>query len=75
MVLAIVVQIARTTVENITILLILMSRHHMIDIAPSGVCSITGGKWTTYRRMAQDVVDEISSNLPELGQMNVQQNQ
>ena len=52
----IVVQIAIKAIEKITILLILeVSRHHMIEIAPSGLYSITGGKWTTYRRMAQDI--------------------
>ena len=25
----------------------------------SGLVTITGGKWTTYRRMAEDTVDEV----------------
>lgn len=34
-----------------------LSRDHTIVVAPSGLVTITGGKWTTYRRMAEDVVD------------------
>jgi len=35
-----------------------LSRDHTILIADSGLITITGGKWTTYRRMAEDVVDQ-----------------
>lgn len=35
----------------------LLSRDHSIIISDSGVVNITGGKWTTYRKMAQDAVD------------------
>ncbi len=35
----------------------LLSRDHTLLIAPSGLVTITGGKWTTYRKMAQDAVD------------------
>ena len=35
-----------------------MSRDHTILIANSGLLTITGGKWTTYRKMAQDVIDQ-----------------
>lgn len=34
-----------------------LSRDHLITIADSGLMTITGGKWTTYRKMAEDVVD------------------
>lgn len=34
-----------------------ISREHSMLVAPSGLLSITGGKWTTYRKMAEDVVD------------------
>lgn len=34
-----------------------LSREHTIEISPSGLLTIAGGKWTTYRRMAEDVVD------------------
>jgi len=35
-----------------------LSRDHTIMIAPSGLLTITGGKWTTYRKMGQDVIDQ-----------------
>lgn len=34
-----------------------LSREHHIEQSPSGLITIAGGKWTTYRRMAQDLVD------------------
>ncbi|MCB1277847.1 FAD-dependent oxidoreductase [Prosthecobacter sp.] len=34
-----------------------LSRDHTILVSDSGLITITGGKWTTYRRMAEDVVD------------------
>jgi glycerol-3-phosphate dehydrogenase len=34
-----------------------ISRDHTIHIDASGLLTIVGGKWTTYRRMAQDTVD------------------
>ncbi|BAU54980.1 Aerobic glycerol-3-phosphate dehydrogenase [Mucilaginibacter gotjawali] len=34
-----------------------ISRRHKIIVSASGLITITGGKWTTYRRMAQDTVD------------------
>lgn len=37
-----------------------LSRDHTILISPSGLVTITGGKWTTYRKMAQDVIDKAS---------------
>ncbi|KAH9166087.1 DAO-domain-containing protein [Lactarius sanguifluus] len=33
-------------------------RNHMIYVSPSGLLTIAGGKWTTYRAMAQETVDE-----------------
>jgi glycerol-3-phosphate dehydrogenase len=34
-----------------------LSRDHLINIGDSGLITITGGKWTTYRKMAEDVID------------------
>jgi glycerol-3-phosphate dehydrogenase len=34
-----------------------VSRKHAVTVGPNGVVSIIGGKLTTYRRMAEDVVD------------------
>lgn len=35
-----------------------ISRDHVIAVSHSGLVTITGGKWTTYRRMGQDAVDQ-----------------
>jgi glycerol-3-phosphate dehydrogenase len=34
-----------------------LSRDHTILVSDSGLITITGGKWTTYRKMAEDVVN------------------
>jgi glycerol-3-phosphate dehydrogenase len=33
-----------------------ISRGHTVIVAPSGLVTVTGGKWTTYRAMAEDVL-------------------
>jgi glycerol-3-phosphate dehydrogenase len=44
-----------------------LSRDHTIHIDKSGLLSITGGKWTTYRNMAQGCVDQAATlaDLPD----------
>ena len=44
-----------------------LSRDHTIHIDRSGLLSIAGGKWTTYRNMAEDCVNQAATlaNLPE----------
>lgn len=37
-----------------------VSRNHKISVSMSGLVTVIGGKWTTYRKMAQDVVDKVS---------------
>ncbi|MBS1602032.1 MAG: glycerol-3-phosphate dehydrogenase/oxidase [Bacteroidetes bacterium] len=34
-----------------------LARDHLILVADSGLVTVTGGKWTTYRRMAEDTVN------------------
>jgi glycerol-3-phosphate dehydrogenase len=34
-----------------------ISRDHKLMVSDSGLITITGGKWTTYRRMAEETVD------------------
>ena len=34
-----------------------ISRHHKIKVSTSGLISILGGKWTTYRKIGQDAID------------------
>ena len=38
-----------------------ISRSHKIILSPSGLITITGGKWTTYRQMAEEAVDAAVS--------------
>ncbi|KAI1858715.1 uncharacterized protein JN550_012547 [Neoarthrinium moseri] len=33
-------------------------RNHLIDVSESGLITCAGGKWTTYRQMAEECVDE-----------------
>jgi len=44
-----------------------LSRDHSIRIDKSGLLSVAGGKWTTYRNMAQDCVDQAGTlgDLPD----------
>ncbi len=44
-----------------------LSRDHMILVSKSGLVTIAGGKWTTYRKMAEDVINKaiMIGNLPE----------
>lgn len=35
-----------------------ISREHHIEVSSSGLVTVTGGKWTTYRSMAQDVMKQ-----------------
>lgn len=57
-----------------------ISREHTVQVSPSGLVTVTGGKWTTYRAMAQDVLiqcekivgisrlkPEVTANLPLVG--------
>jgi len=43
-----------------------VSREEKIDESPSGLLSITGGKFTTYRRVAETVVNRISNRIPSV---------
>ncbi len=38
-----------------------LSRDHVINIDRSGLLTICGGKWTTYRHMAEDCVDQAAT--------------
>jgi glycerol-3-phosphate dehydrogenase len=35
-----------------------LSREHVICQSKAGLLTVTGGKWTTYRKMGQDVIDQ-----------------
>jgi glycerol-3-phosphate dehydrogenase len=38
-----------------------ISREHALVVSPSGLVTITGGKWTTYRAMAEQTVDRAEA--------------
>jgi glycerol-3-phosphate dehydrogenase len=38
----------------------LVPRDHTIAVSPSGLLTITGGKWTTYRKMAEETIDRAA---------------
>ena len=44
-----------------------ISRSHRLMVSLSGLITITGGKWTTYRKMAEDVVNKawMVGGVPE----------
>ena len=44
-----------------------LPRDHVVLVSPGGLVTITGGKWTTYRKMAADAVDRamVIAGLPE----------
>ena len=46
-----------------------LSRGHTIRVEKSGMITVSGGKWTTYRNMAQDCVNHAATlaHLPERG--------
>jgi glycerol-3-phosphate dehydrogenase len=37
-----------------------ISREHTVLVSRSGLVTVTGGKWTTYRAMAEDVLDRCA---------------
>jgi glycerol-3-phosphate dehydrogenase len=45
-----------------------LSRDHTILVSKTGVVTVTGGKWTTYRRMGQDTIDHAAevAGLPNV---------
>ncbi len=42
-----------------------LSRRHTVRVSAHGVVTVTGGKLTTYRKMAQDTVDAVVDRLGE----------
>ena len=36
-----------------------VARTHVVEKLDSGLYSLLGGKWTTYRKMGEDLVNEI----------------
>jgi len=54
-----------------------ISRSHKIISAPSNLFTIIGGKWTTYRKMGEDMINYVENHLgwshvkPVTGEMHV----
>jgi glycerol-3-phosphate dehydrogenase len=44
-----------------------LSRRHQVTDTKDGVVHVTGGKWTTYRQMAEDAIDALSPYFDRLG--------
>jgi glycerol-3-phosphate dehydrogenase len=42
-----------------------LNRHHAVFASPSGLITVTGGKWTTYRKMAEDAVNKVAEHLQQ----------
>jgi len=40
-----------------------ISRSHKIMISPSKLFTMLGGKWTTYRKMGEDMIDKVEKEL------------
>ena len=40
-----------------------LSRDHTLQISETGMVTICGGKWTTYRKMAEDAVDHAAKSV------------
>lgn len=38
-------------------------RSHLVSVSPSGLVTIAGGKWTTFREMAEETVDRVVSQF------------
>ena len=51
-----------------------ISRSHKIIVSESRLVTIVGGKWTTYRQMAQDVIDKIESLTGDSSRICITQN-
>ena len=46
-----------------------LSRRHRVTDSGDGVVHVTGGKWTTYRKMAEDAVDALKPYFSNLGRV------
>ena len=39
-----------------------LSREHVVTVSDAGLVTVTGGKWTTYRVMAEDAIDHAAAS-------------
>ncbi|XP_073987949.1 glycerophosphate oxidase 1 isoform X1 [Rhodnius prolixus] len=45
-----------------------IARNHVIHVSNSGLVTIAGGKWTTYREMAAQTIDKVLECIPALSE-------
>lgn len=43
-----------------------LTRNHIVHTSESGLVTCSGGKWTTYRQMSEDTIDEVLRNHKDL---------
>ena len=43
-----------------------ISRNHVIEVTDSGLVSLMGGKWTSYRAQGEETVDKIIGGKTEM---------
>lgn len=43
-----------------------LSRSHVIEVSDSGLVSLLGGKWTSFRHMGQECVEKILEENPDM---------
>lgn len=44
------------------------SRNHVVETSGSGMVSVLGGKWTTYRKMAEDGINAVLEAVPRISE-------
>lgn len=42
-----------------------LARNHIVHVSPTNLITIAGGKWTTYRAMAQETIDAAIKGISE----------
>lgn len=43
-----------------------LTRNHVVHTSESGLVTCSGGKWTIYRQMAEDTIDEVLKHHPDM---------
>eukprot|EP00511_Aplanochytrium_stocchinoi_P001526 CAMPEP_0204842816 /NCGR_PEP_ID=MMETSP1346-20131115/47614_1 /ASSEMBLY_ACC=CAM_ASM_000771 /TAXON_ID=215587 /ORGANISM="Aplanochytrium stocchinoi, Strain GSBS06" /LENGTH=588 /DNA_ID=CAMNT_0051981853 /DNA_START=262 /DNA_END=2028 /DNA_ORIENTATION=- len=46
-----------------------ISREHIVEVNDGNMVTIAGGKWTTYRQMAEDAIDKVLELYPSLSKV------
>lgn len=43
-----------------------IARNHVIEVSESGLVSLMGGKWTSFRKMGEETVNRILKDNPQM---------